>query len=263
MLQSVMNPLKISQAFKVVFASETLVNRAYFFVAIPFISSFLIYVLQLLPTNAIAVFLTLVFVLVLNAIYQLYLWSVAFFYSQQISESDWHDYELFLGELFSDFGVKLRLLFIRILWNLPLIVLSFAVLLSGSISGNAVNYDIWQLLLLGTIGLLSMVIEVIFVNISCCIYSETNSMLRALNPILVFRLLFSATWDYVIVLGLAILPLPVLLLASIPLVLLLAIPIVGGLIFGLLIGIHAMYTTLFIPNLQGQIWHKLGAKING
>lgn len=267
--KSLKQSLQIRLAFKQVFAGPGLINQAYFFVIVPFLSSL---ILSLLAGSNKWGLVTLagVGLICLNVLYQLFLWSISFFYAQQIAAGDWTDYGLSLTELFMDLGVKLRLLMIRLVWYLPLLLAALIILVP--IVAGYMEEGNWQGAELadGKIPLVMVLVLLaascwwllannIFISLSNFIYSRTGSLLAALNLVEVFRLLFKGWYDYLQITLLWLLGQFGLALLSIPLALVALIPLVGGLMLGFVLGLSTMYNTLFLGNLQGQAWQKLEA----
>lgn len=195
---------------------------------------------------------------------------MSFFYSQQISEGDWSPYLLTLSELTTDLEVKLKLFLIRLFWNTPLVALLVGTLFWTVFSANDNSLQFanaesfvevfsglpWSLLAVIFVAG-QILIENALVNISSFIYSETGSLKQSLQVFRVIRLLRKQIVNYVIVAGLSVVPQIASVLLILPLALILTVPLLGGLILGFLTGLAAIFSTLFIPNLQGQIWREL------
>jgi hypothetical protein len=235
---------------------------------VPFLITLLGIIVQEVSTNAILVLALGLLLLIIYALYQLYIWSLSFFYSQRISEGDWGQPDLTIADLGGDFRIKLKLFAIRVIWHAPLLLIygaialpSFLSILNQANSNSLSGFDSpeWIKFIVSTLSylLIQIVVEHVFVNITSYIYSETNSLVKGFNPILILRILSKTFFLYLIVVGLAILGNFVSGLIGIPLQGLLAIPLLGALLSGFILGIISMYQYLFLANLQGQIWQHI------
>lgn len=269
--------LKLKQAFQVVFAPGTVFNRAYFFVAVPFFTSVILYVAQLDSMGIGLKLLLSLGVIILNFLFQLYLWSTQFFYAQQISANDWSDYGLMIVELFTDMKVKFKLLAIRLVWNLPAIILILVVMINSTnnfadtnlttigaglqdpsapiVSALSSRNGVGSILLLFIAVLYSQIIaEQLLTTLSQYQYAVTGSFKQAFN-IRAIAHNFKAAWrELLVVLGLALLPDILLPIMMVILAFVLLIPVFGGLVLGFILGLYYLYITLYIGNIQGQIW---------
>lgn len=246
-------------ALRYTYDATGLINRAYFFVVIPFLTTLLLSLVQV--SDSVLVLLVIFgAIAVLQVLFQLYLWATAFFISQQVASGDWGDFGYQFSELVTDFDVKLRLLVIRIFWYALPVGLLVTILLAISLTADVKFTDI-ENLPVSTIGLIIMafflvqlVLETVFVNLSSFIYSETGDLLSSFSVLRVIELLARAPLDYLTLLGLSVIPTVLLALASVPVLVLAQVPLLGSILLGFLAGLHTMYYVIFLPNLQGQIW---------
>jgi hypothetical protein len=277
--------LKVKQAFQTVFHTSGLINRAYFFITVPFFISLLFYAANGENVPAILAATLMGIGLILDVLFSLYLMATAFFYSQQIAEHDWSDYVLILSEVVSDLGVKLKLVLIRAFWyGLLLIVLLVLVELISLITGKSIIAEFYAALLalsfvdtlanpanlalnIASLGLLVggitgvwiiiQAFELSFINVSLYLYALTGSLKSSFNPVRIVKLLWKHIVDYSLVIAISFAGKILLALLTVLAIPFLIIPFLGGLVGGFISGLDIMYQYLFIPNLQGQIWSKM------
>lgn len=260
--------LQIRLALQTVFQSDGIINRAYFFVLVPFVSSLLLSLVSNVDNwqNALIIIIILGG---LNILYQLFLWSVSFFYAQQIMNGDWTDYGLNLLELAADMGVKLRLALIRVFWYAPVILLGVVLAwhYSGAVSADGINASDLETNLAALAGIFAaaiwvVVVNNVFISLSNYLYSETGSIWQAVNLIRIFTSLTKSWEDYLVIIIMWVAGQILVLFLMIPLALISLVPFIGGLVLGFVLGLHTMYNTMFLANLQGQAWQKLSVEIS-
>jgi hypothetical protein len=206
-------------------------------------------------------------VIVLAVLYQLYLWSFGFFAAQDVSMGYFGIPELTLQDIFSDWGVKFKLLIIRIVYYLPLVALAVLWLGIGSSElvqiinrANSIQ-SVFTLSLglisgLGVVGLLTLIVEQVVLVAAQYQFSYTNSLLSAFNLAKITRFIVKNAKDLI---WLVLLQIAFTLAFSVVLILasiLLIIPIIGAIILSILIGFYTSWHTVFMPSLYGQIWHR-------
>jgi hypothetical protein len=249
--------LKIWQAFKVVFHPSDLLRRAYFFVLPPLFCSLLLSVFLSAGATFGLVF-AVVLVVIILFLYQLYLWSVSFFYAQQISEKNWGDYGLTVSELLVDMPIKLRLLLIRLFWYIPsiiaLIALSVDIIRTGSTAIATTQFTTLQTALTSIALLWALFAENIFVKSSEFLYSQSGNIADAFKVLQVFRLISIQARNFLVIAVLAVLPNILLTVLAFPLAFISLVPLLGALVVSFVVGVNTLYRTMFLSNLHGQIW---------
>jgi|GEM_PF-5340729 len=271
--------LKLKQAFITVFPREEWLSRASFFVLVPFMASLLLTLTGYANNSPLLFFLLTAAVVVINIGYQLYLWMTQFFYAQQIMEGEWDDYLLTLQELFTDWETKLKLLWLRFYWYLPLLlvaaVFSFFFLQANPLDTlqgldvdalvNRVLSGPWftGILALGIVYAISqLLVEQVLVQTSNFVYAQSGSVVSAMNPVVVLKLVASAVGQFLVAIFLSLIPTMLLTVLLVPLAIIIQIPFLGSLFLGLVTGVQIIYNTLFMGNIYGQIWQQLEPTYN-
>lgn len=249
--------------FDTIYRHPLLLQLILFWNYVPFLTYLLVLLQQTLFRTPLLMVVTAIVVLIVNILYQLYLWAFSFFMAQDSSQGYIAIPELSLSDLFYDFGVKLRLLGLRIFWYLPLvlIVIALASLLDLSVITSVVagSSDLWRLAVPASgIGVLVLVYYLIAENwllvASQFYYSYTNSLIRSLSPLAVIRFCLVNFKELAVLTALNTLfylGFGLVFLAS---TLLLSLPIIGAIFLSILTGFFTSWHTLLLPALHGQIW---------
>jgi hypothetical protein len=245
----------IRKAIEDVFQAQGFLNRFGFFMSFGLIGSLLFLIFSYLLSQLYSLVLFLyVLVFILTVILQLALYKIAFKYSQNVMEARLQDYPLGFGELVGNWGLKLRLLWVRLVWSIPILVYLIVLLVLQ------VNFELtWQAILISLPLLIYMFFyETFFVNVSLYKLVRGKRWYQLFNLRDVLRV-FRRFWvDYVIISGLAVVMNGLIGFVS---VLISSIPLLSSinlLLQILLVSFLLVWQYLFIPHLQGQVWGRIG-----
>ena len=210
---------------------------------------------MLLLLNGLAILLTILF--------QFYQWSFSFFTMMDASEGKLGVPEYNLMDLFSDWGVKLKLLLIRVVYYLPGLLV-FAIQLASLANADIVReggleVPVSAILTSGVVLLWIQFVENFILPGALYEYSYSNSLSSAFNLVKISRFTFH---NVVSLIGIAVvnfvgyLVIGGALLAVTPFLL---IPIIGAVILSIVFGLLISWQVLFIPTLIGQVWQSYHA----